>query len=71
MTTKRLKRINKKTRRVRTNKRRKSGKHWVTVVGAAESTLRRTGSYEKARQTLKNQALSNARRLFGSIDERL
>ena len=71
MATKRLKRFNTKTRRVRNKPRRKSSKPWVTAVFAAESTLRRTGSYDKARQSLRHQALSNARRLFGSIGERL
>lgn len=71
------KRFGKKTRRVRnkSNKRGKSksrsGRQWITAVGAAEMTLRRTGSYDKARQTLRNQALSNARRLFGAVGERL
>lgn len=71
MATKRLKRFNKKTRRVRNKPRQKSGKRWVTAIVAAETTLRRTGSYDKARQSLRNQALLNARRLFGSIGERL
>jgi len=71
------KRFGKKTRRIRnkSNKRGKSksrsGRRWITAVGAAEETLRRTGSYDKARQTLRNQALSNARRLFGAVGERL
>lgn len=72
-------RFGKKTRRVRnkSNKRGKSksksrsGRQWITAVGAAEETLRRTGSYDKARQTLRNQALSNARRLFGAVGERM
>lgn len=68
-------RFGKKTRRVRikSNKRGKSrsGRQWITAVGAAEMTLRRTGSYDKARQTLRNQALSNARRLFGAVGERM
>lgn len=47
----------------------KSGKQWVTAVGAADAVLRKTGSVDKARQTLRTQALRNARRLFGSIGE--
>jgi hypothetical protein len=68
MTTKRYKRNNK---RGRTQKRRQSGKRWVTAVSAADSVLRKTGSYDKARQTLRIQALRNARRLFGSVGEML
>ena len=55
----------------RTKKRRNNGKKWVTAVGAADAVLRKTGSVEKARQTLKTQALRNARRLFGSVGEML
>ena len=55
----------------RTKKRRNNGKKWVTAVGAADTVLRKTGSVEKARQTLKTQALRNARRLFGSVGEML
>jgi hypothetical protein len=57
-----------------TQKNRKSGKkgkQWVTAVGAADTVLKQTGSYEKARATLKTQALRNARRLFGSVGEML
>ena len=75
MATKRYKRNNKQTRRGRTPKRsrknRKSGKHWVTAVTAADSTLKKTGSYDAARETLRVQALRNARRLFGSVGEML
>lgn len=55
----------------RTQKTRKSGKKWVTAVGAADAVLKQTGSFEKARATLRTQALRNARRLFGSVGERL
>jgi len=68
MATKRYKR--KRTQK-RTQKRRSSGKKWVTAFDAANVTLQKTGSYEKAKSTLKTQALRNARRLFGSIGERL
>ena len=65
------KRYNKRSKRGRTRKQRKNGKKWVTAVGAAETVLRKTGSVDKARQTLKTQALRNARRLFGSVGEML
>jgi len=70
MATKRYKRGKKRTQN-RTQKRRKSGKQWVTAVGAADAVLRKTGSYDKARETLRTQALRNARRLFGSVGEML
>jgi hypothetical protein len=68
MATKRYKRNNK---RARTQKRRKYGKKWLTAVTAADETLKRTGSYVQARETLRIQALRNARRLFGSVGEML
>ena len=72
MATKRyIKQSKRRNPKKRTQKNRKSGKKWVTAVGAADEVLRKTGSYEKARATLKTQALRNARRLFGSVGERL
>lgn len=44
---------------------------WTTAVGSAENVYRETGSYEKARDKLRSQAIINARRLFGSVTERL
>jgi hypothetical protein len=44
-----------------------SGKKWVTAIDAAQSTLKKTGSINKAKSSLRKQALSNARKLFGSI----
>jgi len=65
------KRYNKRTKRGRTKKRRNNGKKWVTAVSAADTVLRKTGSVDKARTTLRTQALRNARRLFGSVGEML
>ena len=48
-----------------------NGKKWTTALTAANKTLSKTGSIEKARVALKSQALSNARLLFGSVGERL
>ena len=45
----------------------KTGKKWVTAIEAAHKTLEKTGSYSAARQSLKKQALTNARKLFGSV----
>jgi hypothetical protein len=64
-------RRNKITRRNRTRSRRmrggKTGKKWVTAIDAASATLKKTGSISAAKQSLKKQALFNARKLFGSI----
>jgi len=43
------------------------GKKWTTAIEAAESTLKHTGSISAAKKSLRKQALSNARKLFGSI----
>jgi hypothetical protein len=63
-------RRNKSLRRKRNTKRHrggKAGKKWTTAIDAAQKTLSKTGSLDKARTTLKKQALTNARKLFGSI----
>ena len=46
---------------------KKSGKKWITAIQAAQNTLSKTGSIEAARKTLRKQALTNARKLFGSV----
>jgi len=51
----------------RTMRKNKPGKKWITAISAAENELKRTGSVQKARLTLRKQALTNARKLFGSI----
>jgi hypothetical protein len=67
-------RRNKNTRRNRTRSRRmrggkksKTGKKWVTAIDAASKTLEKTGSITAAKESLKKQALFNARKLFGSV----
>ena len=69
MKTKRNVRNKQSRRRQHTNKRRgaKSGKKWTTAIEAAQQTLNKTGSYQAARESLKKQALTNARKLFGSV----
>jgi hypothetical protein len=47
--------------------KRKPGKKWETAIDVAQKTLTRTGSLSKARRSLKQQALYNARRLFGAV----
>ena len=46
---------------------KKSGKKWVTAIDAAQKTLRKTGNLHAARMSLRKQALTNARKLFGSV----
>lgn len=46
---------------------KKTGKKWVTAIQAAQQTLSKTGSIEAARKSLRKQALTNARKLFGSV----
>jgi len=69
MKTRRNRRLRKKGGKKMTYKHRggKSGKNWTTAIQAAQDTLQKTGSFEAARQSLRKQALSNARKLFGSL----
>jgi hypothetical protein len=48
--------------------KKKSGKKWTTAIDAAQKTLTKTGDIEAAKQSLRQQALSNARKLFGSVN---
>ena len=48
-------------------KKMRSGRKWVTAIEAASKTLTNTGSIVAARQSLRKQALYNARKMFGSI----
>jgi len=45
----------------------KTGKKWTTAIEAAQKTLSKTGSLTAAKKTLKKQALTNARKLFGAV----
>ena len=56
-----------RTRRMRGGKKPKTGKKWVTAIDAASKTLEKTGSITAAKESLKKQALFNARKLFGSV----
>jgi hypothetical protein len=62
---KRHKKIGGKTKKMR--KLTTPGKNWTTAIEAAEKKLKTTGSIEKAKLVLRKQALTNARKLFGSI----
>jgi hypothetical protein len=60
------------TKRHKSSKKNKtlkmrSGRKWVTAIEAASKTLTNTGSIVAARQSLRKQALYNARKMFGSI----
>jgi hypothetical protein len=46
---------------------KKNSKKWTSAIEAAQKTLTKTGSLEKARSSLRKQALTNARKLFGSV----
>jgi hypothetical protein len=61
-------RRNKHNKKNRT-KRSKTGKKWITAISAAQKTLNKTGSFNKARLVFRAQALSNARKLFGAIEQ--
>lgn len=58
-------------KRNNTKRNNMSGKQWTTAIAAASKTLEKTGSIIQARQSLRKQALSNARKLFGSVGEKL
>ncbi len=45
----------------------KEGKKWTTAIEAATKTLEKTGSLSAAKKSLRKQALTNARKLFGSV----
>ena len=66
MSTKRN-RLSRKRYHRRTKKYGGKKKQWMTAIDAAQSTLKSTGSLEKARASLRAQALINARKLFGTV----
>ena len=62
------KRYNKSKSKKTITKRKRGGKSKIKpALSAAEKTLKKTGSLNKAKKVLRQQALSNARKLFGSI----
>ena len=74
MSTRRNKTLRRRRNRKMTRKLaggKKSGKKWTTAIDAAQKTLSKTGDIEAARKTLRKQALTNARKLFGSISSSL
>lgn len=74
MSTKRIRTLRHKGRKMTrklTGGKKKSGKKWTTAIDAAQKTLKKTGDIDAARKTLRKQALTNARKLFGSISSSL
>lgn len=67
MATRRYKRSNKSRTMRKGGKHQKSSKKWVTAIQAANKTLKKTKSIDAAKNSLRKQALLNARKLFGSI----
>lgn len=73
MRTRRNRTLRKRTARKMTRKlaggkkSSKKGKKWTTAIDAAQKTLNKTGDIEAARKSLRKQALTNARKLFGSL----
>ena len=68
MRTRKNRTLRKKNKRGTYKKYRENpGKKWVTAIEAAQKTLKKTHSFEAAKQSLRRQALTNARKLFGSI----
>jgi hypothetical protein len=57
------------TKKRRGGKKTRTGKKWTTAIDAAGKTLKKTGNIEAARESLRKQALSNARKLFGAIND--
>ena len=67
-----------KSRRNRMSKRKgykknksrtKTNKKMIGAVDVAQSVLKKTGSFDKARLAFRLQALQNSRKLFGSFTE--
>ncbi len=58
-------------RGTRKKNRTRSSRKWLTAIDAAQNTFKKTGSFSQAKRALNAQALSNARRMFGSVGKRL
>jgi hypothetical protein len=67
MSTRRYKKTNKSNKSRRRKYGGKSGKKWTTAIESAQKTLKKTGSLNAARNSLRKQALTNAKKLFGSL----
>lgn len=56
-----------KSRKQRRTLKTKTGKRWTSAISAASKTLTQTRSLTAARESLRRQALLNARKLFGAV----
>lgn len=56
-----------KSRKQRKTPKTKTGKRWTSAISAASKTLTETRSLPAARESLRRQALLNARKLFGAV----
>jgi len=56
-----------KTKKINLFNKTNVGKKWVTAIQAANHTLETTKSLKAAKESLRRQALYNARKLFGNI----
>ena len=56
-----------KYKKMFTKKKREGKSKIKTALSAAEDNFKKVGSISKAKKILKQQALLNARKLFGSI----
>jgi len=68
MHTKRHRLSKKRSTRSCTRRLRKGGKKGITgAISAAEKKFKKTGSIQEARAEFRKAALTNARKLFGSL----
>jgi hypothetical protein len=69
MKTRRNKSLRRKGGKKKTYKRYggKPGKKWITAIESAQKTLKKSGSLAAASESLRKQALTDARKLFGSV----
>ena len=56
-----------KSGKIKKTIKNREGKKWTTAIEAATKTLEKTGSLTAAKKSLRRQALTNARKLFGSL----
>jgi len=56
-----------KTPKMSKSKNTKKNAQWITAIEAADISLSKTGSINKAHDAFRKQALFNARKLFGSV----
>lgn len=60
------KKRNRFTRKIK-HKNHSGGKKWIAAINKAKQTLETTGSISKAKKSFRKQAITNVRKLFGSV----